>query len=219
MKYYKFLTADNKGEYSKFDYTEYLPDGDKPGKWLPEIETLSICESGYHACKAEHLLEWINAQLFEVELAGEIVEAENKVVAQNMRILRKVETWNDKTARLFACWCARDVLPLFEDKYPDDKRPRVAIETAEQYAEGNSTLEELAASWNASWAASSAASWAASSAASWAVSSAASWAASSAASSAASWDASSWDASRAASWAKYTKHLVEMLGLESSDGL
>jgi len=203
MKYYKFLTADNKGEYSKFDYTEYLPDGDKPGKWLPEIETLSICESGYHACKASNLLEWVNAQLFEVELAGEIVEAENKVVAQNMRILRKVETWNDKTARLFACWCARDVLPLFEDKYPDDKRPRVAIETAEQYAEGNSTLEELAASWNAS----SAASWNASSAASWAASSA----------------ASSWAASRAASsaaaWAKYTARLIEMLGLESSDGL
>ena len=57
MKYYKFLTADNKGEYSKFDYTEYLPDGDKPGKWLPEIETLSICESGYHACKASNLLK------------------------------------------------------------------------------------------------------------------------------------------------------------------
>jgi hypothetical protein len=182
MKYYKFLTADNKGEYSKFDYTEYLPDGDKPGKWLPEIETLSICKSGYHACKASNLLEWINAQLFEVEFDGETLDGNNKTVAQRMRIIRKIETWNDKTTRLFACYCARDVLPLFEDKYPDDKRPRVAIETAEQYAEGNATLEELDAARDAARAASRAASCDASRAALRAASSDVSWAASRAAS-------------------------------------
>lgn len=140
MKYYKFLTDGNKGEYSNFDYTEYLPDGDRPGKWLPKIERLKLCNSGYHACKAENLLDWTNAQLFEVELAGEIIDDYDKSVAQRMRIVKKIEAWNDNTARLFACWCARDVLPIYEAECPDDKRPRVAIETAERYAEGNATL-------------------------------------------------------------------------------
>jgi hypothetical protein len=35
-----------------------------------------------------------------------------------------------------ACEIARLVLPIFEAKRPDDKRPRVAIETAERYARG-----------------------------------------------------------------------------------
>ena len=46
MKYYKFLTSDNKGEYSNFDFTEYLPKDGKPGKWLPKIKNIEICESG-----------------------------------------------------------------------------------------------------------------------------------------------------------------------------
>jgi hypothetical protein len=33
-KYYKFLTAQNTGEYSGFDYSDYLPKGNKTGKWL-----------------------------------------------------------------------------------------------------------------------------------------------------------------------------------------
>ena len=32
----------------------------------------------------------------------------------------------------FACRCAEHVLHFYEDKYPDDKRPRLAIEAARQ---------------------------------------------------------------------------------------
>jgi hypothetical protein len=35
------------------------------------------------------------------------------------------------------CRCARLVLHLFEDKYPDDNRPRLAIESAERYSVGD----------------------------------------------------------------------------------
>ena len=63
MKYYKFLTADNTGEYSGFDFTEYLPKGGKPGKWLPLIETLEECETGYHFCDKKNIVEWCNSQL------------------------------------------------------------------------------------------------------------------------------------------------------------
>ena len=43
---------------------------------------------------------------------------------------------HDKQIRLFACKCARIALPLFEEKYPDDARPRKAIDAAESFAQG-----------------------------------------------------------------------------------
>ena len=53
------------------------------------------------------------------------------------------EQKRDKIARLFACDCAEDVLHIFEQEYPDDKRPHNAIETARKYAVGEATDEEL----------------------------------------------------------------------------
>ena len=36
------------------------------------------------------------------------------------------------------------VLPIFEKRYPDDKRPRKAIETAEAWVDGKASLKEVA---------------------------------------------------------------------------
>jgi hypothetical protein len=47
--------------------------------------------------------------------------------------------------RLLASWaadCAEHVLPLFTDKYPDDDRPRRAIETARSWSRGEATVGE-----------------------------------------------------------------------------
>ena len=51
---------------------------------------------------------------------------------------------HDKALRLFACQCARLVLPIFEEKYPEDDRPRKAIEAAEAFALGQIDKAELA---------------------------------------------------------------------------
>ncbi len=50
----------------------------------------------------------------------------------------------DKALRLFACQCARLVLPIYEEQYPDDNRPRKAIEAAEAFALGQIGKAELA---------------------------------------------------------------------------
>src|ERR1019366_8912700 len=44
---------------------------------------------------------------------------------------------------LAACDCAELSLSIFEKKYPNDKRPRAAIDTARKWATGESTIEEL----------------------------------------------------------------------------
>jgi hypothetical protein len=45
----------------------------------------------------------------------------------------------------FACRCAEHVLVNYEKLYPDDKRPREAIEAARAYAEGRGSAAEAAA--------------------------------------------------------------------------
>ena len=64
---------------------------------------------------------------------------------------------HDAAIKLFARYCARYSLDLFERTYPDDKRPREAIETAERFARGEATNEELTAARAAANAASEAA--------------------------------------------------------------
>src|SRR3990167_7615399 len=48
-------------------------------------------------------------------------------------------------ARLFAIDCAERVLPIFEAKYPNDQRPRQAIQAAKDFLAGKITQEELRA--------------------------------------------------------------------------
>ena len=55
------------------------------------------------------------------------------------------------TSLFFACDCAEHVLPYFEEKYPEDKRPRQAIESARRFANGEAIAEELDAATAAAW--------------------------------------------------------------------
>jgi len=98
--YYKFLTSDNLGEYSGFDYTEYLPKRGKPGAWLPKIEEIELCARGYHACLKSEIMNWANDNLYIVELRGKKEKDDDKTVAQEMRFIKKVTGWNEKNLRL-----------------------------------------------------------------------------------------------------------------------
>jgi hypothetical protein len=196
------------------------------GVWREAEGPLVLCENGLHLCREKDLVLWLGPEIWEAEYDGERIDAEDKIVVSKARLVRKVDTWNERTARLFACDCAERVLPIYEKRYPNDKRPRVAIETARRYAEGKATREEIAAARDAAWAAAWAsardaawdAAWAAARAAArdaawdaaWAAARDAEWAAARAAARAAAWDAawaSAWDAER--KW--QTARLIEYL--------
>ncbi len=162
----------------------HLPKGKRPGKWMaPIVGDLVACQNGYHLCREADLLDWLGPAIFEVEYRGEMIEADNKIVVREARLLRKCGGWNESTARLFAADCAARVLPIFEKEHPDDKRPRKAIAAARAYARG-----EIG---DAAWTAAGAAALAARAAARAAAGGTAAWAA----------GAAAWTADWAAAWA------------------
>ena len=64
-----------------------------------------------HACTGRQLLDWIDDELWTIELGGEIVEGDDMLVAERGRLIRRVESWDARTAGEFseACaWRSRD---------------------------------------------------------------------------------------------------------------
>ena len=65
----------------------------------------------------------------------------------------------DKDLRLFAVWCARTTYSLYESPDQIDPRSVNTIDTAERYANGEATEEELSAAWEAAREAAREAAW------------------------------------------------------------
>lgn len=139
MTYYK-VTDEHGNAINGGTFTYSLPTETGPGEWTPFIADIEPCATGYHVCDgAGQLLHWLSTTtLWEAEIkpGDEVVNAGTKTVAHQVRLVKRVATWNGRTARLFAADCAEHVLYLFEGKYPDDKRPRQAIQAARDYANG-----------------------------------------------------------------------------------
>lgn len=71
------------------------------GEWLDAGE-VEPCRSGIHALRPRDLPYWLGAQLWEIELDGEIVEQERKLVARRGRLVRRRDEWNPELLDDFA---------------------------------------------------------------------------------------------------------------------
>ena len=89
----------------------------------------------------------------------------------------------------YAIFAAEQVIDLFEKKYPEDSRPRKAIQAAKVVLK-NDTAENREAAWAAAWAARAAGAAVVDGAAAWAAG-------------AAAWEAGAAWAARAAAWAAW----------------
>ena len=103
MRAYKVLT----GGCSTFTGWRWpLPTPDAPGEWVQASGPIALCQNGVHASTVDQLPQWLGAELWEIELAGDIVEADPALVAGRGRLLRRVETWNGEAQAAFAGACA-----------------------------------------------------------------------------------------------------------------
>jgi len=134
--YYKVLKPDRKTIHANGQWP-------MPGKWLEAEGDLIPCANGLHLCRRGDLIQWLGPEIWTAEYEGERVDSNDKIVVRKARLIKRLDTWNERTQRLFACDCAEHVLHFFESKFPGDDRPRKVIETTRLYAVGEASLPEL----------------------------------------------------------------------------
>jgi hypothetical protein len=196
-KRYKFLREGLKSENGNLEW--------KIDKWNKAEGKLVMCSQGLHACKDPYdAFSYVQGEILAlVECRGKHLTVGNKECWREQRVI-KTYKWTKKDSLRLAIYSAELCLNIFEKMYPEDKRPREAIEAAKKVlfkdtAKNRSAADSTSsAAWSAESAARSAAwsaAWSAGSAAESAASSAA-WSAGSAAESAAS--SAAWSAARSA---------------------
>ena len=135
MTLYKVLGSDAQSIHNG-TATWYKPHGQRPGKWMPAVGNLRCCIRGYHLVELWSLTDWLRdgCTIWVAEGKGTSHgDGSGKTAFAQARLLRQIHI-SDRDLRLFACDCAERTLPNFEKQFPNDDRPRKAIEAARAVA-------------------------------------------------------------------------------------
>ena len=155
MRLYKSLIAGLKSGYDKSHW--------KVGEWR-SVDKPTECV-GLNCSKTPlDAMRFVDCEILaEVEVDGVIVKSEDKWTCEKMRIT-KAWYWEKVDSVEMAIFCAELVIDQFEKKYPDDKRPREAIDTAKAWVKNpcKTTRDAASAAAASASAAASAAAYAAS---------------------------------------------------------
>ena len=87
-----------------------------PGEWL-EVGPgdRRACAARIHACRAQDLVEWMDAELWRIELDGDVRVDCGKLIAERGRLVERVAAWDAAFIAAFAEACtlrARDAALL-----------------------------------------------------------------------------------------------------------
>jgi hypothetical protein len=102
---WKFTAPGAVGPFSRLSWPQ--PSGTTPGDWV--VAAVNPCSTGIHACGTSDLSYWLNSELWEVELDGDVIRAGHKIVAPRGRLLRRIETWDRHAMRRFCLDCQERV--------------------------------------------------------------------------------------------------------------
>jgi len=151
MKLYKFLRTGLKSESGNEKWTL--------NKWKQINGELEICKRGFHCSRTPYqAFSFVQGEVLAiVETRGKSIIQDDKECWSGMRIV-KAYSWTKKDSVAFAIYAAELVLPIFEKEYPDDKRPREAIEAAKAVLKNDNekTRDAASAAASAVWSAASA---------------------------------------------------------------
>jgi len=143
---YKFLSSGAVGLFSRHRWP--TPAGGLPGDWVSVGGELRPCLNGIHACSATHLVEWLDEELWEIELEGPVLEDDGELVARAGRLTRRIEGWDEGCARAFAARCLNGTVELTAESLVKAGREREAQELSESRsrADAERQVVELARS-------------------------------------------------------------------------
>jgi hypothetical protein len=124
MTYYKFLRLKGDQVISDWDESAW-----EKNEWRDIADSPVLQAQGFYASDSiTNAVQWFGNVLAEVEVRGPSVPGRVISVHQGMRIVRawkfSRQDWLD-----LAIYTAELVLPIFESRFPDDRRPRAAIES------------------------------------------------------------------------------------------
>ena len=135
---YKFLADGRVGPFSR---AAWPPEGE----WLEATGGDRACTARVHACRVGDLPEWMDHELWRVELGGDVRLDCGKLVADRGRLVERVVAWDAELMAAFAEACAlraRDAaLTLVPASATRDTLVRCT--TAEQLATAVAQLDGL----------------------------------------------------------------------------
>ena len=99
---YKFLLQ---GRVSPFSGVTWPAEN-----WIEADGTLVRCRSGIHACRVRDLAYWLTDELWRVELGGEVIEYEFKVVSRRAKLVGRIDAWDVGTRQDFIRMCLHRVV-------------------------------------------------------------------------------------------------------------
>ena len=137
---WKFLRTGLKSDYGNFKW--------KLNKWEKETD-ISICNRGFH-CSDTILqaLGYVKGEILaQVEVGGKSIIETDKSAWEEMRIV-KAYNWTKKDSVALSIFAAELCIENFEKIFPNDKRPREAIEAAKKWL-ANPTKKNESAAWSA----------------------------------------------------------------------
>ena len=127
---YKFLRTGMKSDYDGSVW--------KLGKWRSVAAPTEPCV-GLNASKnIVDALGYIQGEILaKVEYKGGVIDSGDKLTCEHIRILQTWK-WTKKHSVCVTVFAARLALPIFERRFPQDNRPRLATEAAEKCLEAPS---------------------------------------------------------------------------------
>jgi hypothetical protein len=99
---FKFLREGAVGRFSHVAWPQPL--NGCPGEWV-DADHADLCREGIHACRAEDLLDWIDEELWRVELRAPVVELQPVLVSTGGRLVERVGSWTPDAALALAEAC------------------------------------------------------------------------------------------------------------------
>lgn len=103
------------------------------GEWRKESD-IKICDEGFHCSQTPlQALGYVKGEILaQVEVRGESIVESDKECWSEMRIV-KAWHWTKEDSVSLAIYAAEQVIDIYEKKYPNDGRPRKAIEAAKKW--------------------------------------------------------------------------------------